>query len=101
MAASTTRVMVDRFYIYICDSDIYFLCGSDNRWQAIPRTNVNLMFIEPFWMTCETVKYESKCIFCIISLKMSLWKWRVQHVVHYVQWPVLLTWYNFNPSMDK
>ena len=27
--------------------------------------------------------------------------WGIQHQKCYIQWPLLLTWFNFNPSMDK
>ena len=34
------------------------------------------------------------------SLTGQLWDLDTQ-VQHNIQWPLLLTWFNFNPSMDK
>ena len=37
---------------------------------------------------------------------MHIWEWFIaghtkQSITKQYQWPLLLTWFNFNPSMDK
>ena len=40
--------------------------------------------------------YEYKLMNICTSIIRESFKWSLDH-----QWPLLLTWFNFNPSMDK
>ena len=105
-------------HICVCKLTII---GSDNglspdRRQAIIWTNAGILLIWPLGTNFSEMLIEIyTSLFKKMHLKLSSGKWRpfclglnVLKIRHHdsnpsigCQWPLLLTWFNFNPSMDK
>ena len=106
---------------HICVSKLAII-GSDNglspgRRQAIIGTNAGLLLIGPLGRNFSEILIKIHTFsFKKMHLKMSSEKWRPFCLSLYVlkknrlsnvvvlpnnKWPLLLTWFNFNPSMDK
>ena len=50
------------------------------------------------WKECKVFQFKS----CSLSHKITSWSFMLGNEGNYIlQWPLLLTWFNFNPSMDK
>ena len=86
--------------------------GSDNglspdRHQAIIWPNAGILLIGPLWTNLSEILFKINTFL----LNKYIWKCSLENGGHFVlasmcqykklQGPLLLTWFNFNPCMDK
>ena len=84
------------------------MIGSDNglspgRRQAIIRTNSELMLIGPLGTNFSEILINSVTFSVKKCLSLNVLRHRTSYLCFdpSFQGPLLLTWFNFNPSMDK
>ena len=77
--------LVVRHCLKPCFRSVHWLIQNNVQWNMIKKTNI---FIKTcIWKWClqnAAILYRLQCCNCTLF-----------------QWPLLLTWFNFNPSMDK
>ena len=84
------------------------MIGSDNglapgRRQAIIRTNSGILLIGPFGTNFNEILIKIVTFSVKKCLSLNVLRHRISYLCYNssFQWPLLLTWFNFNPSMDK